>query len=125
MADIIIVGGFGPGIATAVAEKFGAAGFTVALVARNAERLAAGVAALEAKGIKGRRVPGRLGSPAAVKAMVAEGPREARPSLGAALECLFDRGRRRFERRRPRLAQRVRRRDRRPRDRRARVASRT
>ena len=72
MAEIIIVGGFGPGIATAVAEKFGAAGFTVALVGRSAERLAAGVAALEAKGIKAAAFPADLGSPAAVKTMVGQ-----------------------------------------------------
>jgi NAD(P)-dependent dehydrogenase (short-subunit alcohol dehydrogenase family) len=51
MSKTIIVIGFGPGIATAVAERFGAEGFSVALVARNKERLAAGVAALKAKGI--------------------------------------------------------------------------
>ena len=52
MTKTIIVGGYGPGIATSVAEKFGSQGYAVALVARNAERLAAGVKALEAKGIK-------------------------------------------------------------------------
>jgi short-subunit dehydrogenase len=71
MAKTIIVGGFGPGIATAVAEKFGAQGFAVALVARNAERLAAGVTALEAKGITAAAFPADLGSPAAVKALIA------------------------------------------------------
>jgi NAD(P)-dependent dehydrogenase (short-subunit alcohol dehydrogenase family) len=72
MAKTIIVGGFGPGIATAVAEKFGAEGFAVALVGRNAERLAAGVAALEAKGIKGAAFPADLSIPAAIKPLVAK-----------------------------------------------------
>ena len=36
MSKTIVVVGFGPGISTAVAEKFGAGGFSVALVARNA-----------------------------------------------------------------------------------------
>jgi NAD(P)-dependent dehydrogenase (short-subunit alcohol dehydrogenase family) len=72
MAKIIIVGGFGPGIATAVAEKFGAEGFTVALVGRNAERLAAGVAALEAKGIKAAAFPADLGVPTAIKPLIAK-----------------------------------------------------
>jgi NAD(P)-dependent dehydrogenase (short-subunit alcohol dehydrogenase family) len=72
MAKTIIVGGFGPGIATAVAEKFGAVGFSVALVGRNAARLAAGVAALEAKGIKAAAFPADLGVPAAIKPLVAK-----------------------------------------------------
>jgi short-subunit dehydrogenase len=70
MAKTIIVGGFGPGISTAVAEKFGSQGYAVALVARNAERLAAGVKALEAKGIQAAAFTADLGSAAAVKALV-------------------------------------------------------
>ena len=42
MSKTIVVVGFGPGISTAVADKFGAEGFSVALVARNEARLAAG-----------------------------------------------------------------------------------
>ena len=53
----IIVCGFGPGISTGVAERFGKEGFSVALVARNAERLDAGVKALSAKGIKAAAFP--------------------------------------------------------------------
>jgi len=70
MAKAIIVGGYGPGISSAVAEKFGREGFSVALVARNAERLAAGVKALEAKGIKAAAFPADLGDPAAVRELV-------------------------------------------------------
>ena len=51
MPKIIVVVGFGPGNSTAIAAKFGTAGFTVAIVGRNAERLAAGVAGLKARGI--------------------------------------------------------------------------
>lgn len=47
----IIVAGFGPGISSAVARRFGREGYSVALVARNAERLAAGVKELAAAGI--------------------------------------------------------------------------
>jgi len=79
MAKTIIVGGFGPGVANAVAEKFGAEGFTVALVGRNAERLAAGVAALEAKGITAAAFTADLGDPAAAKAVVGA----VRAKLGA------------------------------------------
>jgi len=70
MTKTIIVGGYGPGIATSVAEKFGSQGYAVALVARNAERLAAGVKALEAKGIKAAAFAAELGSAAAIKALI-------------------------------------------------------
>ena len=42
MSKTILVCGFGAGISNAVAEKFGAEGFSVGLVARNRERLAEG-----------------------------------------------------------------------------------
>ncbi len=51
MAKVIVIVGYGPGVASAVAERFGTEGYAVALVARNTERLATGVAALTAKGI--------------------------------------------------------------------------
>jgi short-subunit dehydrogenase len=70
MAKTIIVCGYGPGISAAVADKFGAEGFNVALVARNAERLAAGVKALEAKGVKAAAFTADLSSGSAVKGMV-------------------------------------------------------
>ena len=41
MSKTIVVVGFGPGISTAVADKFGAEGFSVALVARTLDRHAA------------------------------------------------------------------------------------
>ena len=72
MSKTIIVCGYGPGISDAVAKKFGAEGFSVALVARSADKLAAGVAALEAKGVKAAAFPADLGDPKAVKAMVAK-----------------------------------------------------
>jgi short-subunit dehydrogenase len=71
MAKTIVVVGFGPGISTAVAEKFGSSGFSVALVARSEERLTAGVKALTAKGIDAAAFPADAGDPAAVRAMVA------------------------------------------------------
>jgi NADP-dependent 3-hydroxy acid dehydrogenase YdfG len=52
MAKTILIAGFGTGISVALAEKFGAEGFQVALAARTAERLDAGVKALEGKGVK-------------------------------------------------------------------------
>jgi short-subunit dehydrogenase len=72
MAKTIIVGGYGPGISAAVAEKFGAEGFSVALVARNAERLATGVRALEAKGVKAAAFPADLGDASAARDVIAK-----------------------------------------------------
>lgn len=48
----IAICGYGPGISSAVAKRFGRENFQVALVARNAQRLATGVAELEASGIR-------------------------------------------------------------------------
>jgi len=50
MSKVIVIVGYGPGTATAVAERFAAEGFAIAPIARNEERLAAGVAALSARG---------------------------------------------------------------------------
>lgn len=78
MAKNILVVGFGPGISNAVAEKFGAAGFSVGLVARNEARLAEGVKALAAKDIKAAAFTGDASDPAAMKAVV----EKARAALG-------------------------------------------
>lgn len=78
MDKTILVVGFGPGISTAVAEKFGSQGFSVALVARNEPRLAAGVNALKAKGITASAFCADAGDPAAVREVVGK----ARAALG-------------------------------------------
>ncbi|NUP08708.1 MAG: SDR family NAD(P)-dependent oxidoreductase [Polyangiaceae bacterium] len=78
MGKTILVGGFGPGISTAVAEKFGAEGYAVALAARNAERLDAGVRELTKKGIRAAAFPADLSDAAAVRALVDK----VRTSLG-------------------------------------------
>jgi NADP-dependent 3-hydroxy acid dehydrogenase YdfG len=78
MAKTIVVVGFGPGISTAVAEKFGAAGFSVALVARNRERLDAGVAALKAKRISAAAFTADASDPADIRGAIAK----ARAALG-------------------------------------------
>jgi NAD(P)-dependent dehydrogenase (short-subunit alcohol dehydrogenase family) len=70
MGKTILVAGYGPGISAAVAEKFGAEGFQVAIVGRSADKLAAGVKALEAKGVKAAAFTADLGDPAAIRAMV-------------------------------------------------------
>jgi NADP-dependent 3-hydroxy acid dehydrogenase YdfG len=78
MKKTIFVVGFGPGISNAVAETFGAAGFSVALIARNEERLAAGAKALAAKGIEAAALPGDASDPASIRGAI----RNARTKLG-------------------------------------------
>jgi NAD(P)-dependent dehydrogenase (short-subunit alcohol dehydrogenase family) len=78
MGKTILVVGFGPGISTAVAEKFGSAGFSVALVARNQERLDAGVNTLKAKGIAAAAFPADASDPAAIRPVIGK----ARAALG-------------------------------------------
>jgi len=78
MSRTIVVVGFGPGISTAVAEKFGAEGFAVALVARSEERLVDGVKALQAKGLNAAGFVADAGHPAEIGAAI----RKARVELG-------------------------------------------
>jgi NADP-dependent 3-hydroxy acid dehydrogenase YdfG len=78
MSKTIVIIGAGPGISGAVAEKFGAEGFSVALVARGAERLAEAVAALKAKGIAAAACPADAADPAALRVAL----EQARTALG-------------------------------------------
>ena len=71
MAKTIVIFGFGPGISTGVAEKFGAEGFQVALVGRTRARLESGVAALAAKGIRAASFIADAGKPAEIIAALA------------------------------------------------------
>lgn len=70
MAKTILICGYGPGISSAIAERFGAEGYAVALAARNADRLSTGVKALQAKGIQAAAFPTDLADPTAVRALV-------------------------------------------------------
>ncbi len=78
MKRTIIVCGYGTGISDAVARKFGAEGFAVAIVARNAERLAAGERSLTGAGITAKGFVCNLGDPQAVRGLV----RDVRAALG-------------------------------------------
>jgi len=78
MAKTILVVGFGAGISSAVAEKFGASGFKVALVARNDQKLTAGVKALKAKGIEATAFVADAGDPASIRAAI----RKAHAAIG-------------------------------------------
>lgn len=70
VAKTIMIVGYGPGTATAVAEKFGAEGFSVAVVGRDEQRLNTGVAALKAKGVNAFAFPADAGDPASIRAAV-------------------------------------------------------
>ena len=72
MSKVIVVFGFGPGISAAVAEKFGAEGYAVALVARSAERIESAAKALSAKGVSARAIVGDASDAGAVAAAIAE-----------------------------------------------------
>jgi NADP-dependent 3-hydroxy acid dehydrogenase YdfG len=78
MAKTIVVVGFGPGVSTAVADKFGAEGFAVALVARRQDRLAAGVVALKAKGVEAAAFAADAGDPASIRGAI----QKARAAFG-------------------------------------------
>jgi NAD(P)-dependent dehydrogenase (short-subunit alcohol dehydrogenase family) len=67
MKKTIVVVGFGPGTSTAVAEKFGAQGFNVALIGRNEQRLAAGVSMLKGRGVDAFAFPADAGDPSSIR----------------------------------------------------------
>jgi len=72
MAETIVVCGYGVGISDAVARRFAAEGFRVAVVARNAERLAGVVQALAKDQVIAKAFPCDLGDTAAVKKLIAD-----------------------------------------------------
>ncbi len=78
MSKTIVIVGFGTGISAAVAEKFGAEGFSVALVARSRERLDAGVAELKAKGVAAAAFTADASDPISIRAAIGN----ARSKLG-------------------------------------------
>lgn len=79
MSKTIVICGYGTGISAGVAHRFGRAGFQVALVARNEQRLAAGAAALEASGIRAAAFRADLGKEADVERAL----ESARAELGS------------------------------------------
>jgi NADP-dependent 3-hydroxy acid dehydrogenase YdfG len=78
MTRSIMVCGYGPGISGAVARKFGGEGFSVALVARSADRVEAGAKALSDAGATAKGFACDLSDPAAVRSLV----KDVRESLG-------------------------------------------
>ncbi|HEY3887008.1 MAG TPA: SDR family NAD(P)-dependent oxidoreductase [Caulobacteraceae bacterium] len=78
MSKTIVIVGFGPGISTAMADRFGAEGFSVALLARNRDRLDAGVATLKAKGVAAAAFTADAADPASIRTALGQ----ARGTLG-------------------------------------------
>ena len=72
VAKTIVVVGFGPGVSSAVAERFGAEGFSVALVARSQERLSDGVRQLKAKGVAAAAFTADAADPSSIRAAFAK-----------------------------------------------------
>jgi NADP-dependent 3-hydroxy acid dehydrogenase YdfG len=72
MAKTLAVCGYGPGISHAVAQRFAAEGYQVALLARGAEKLEKGAAALRAGGARVQGFPCDLSDLAAVRATFAK-----------------------------------------------------
>jgi NADP-dependent 3-hydroxy acid dehydrogenase YdfG len=68
MSKTIVIVGFGPGNATAIATKFGAEGFSIGLIGRDKDRLATGVSALEARGTSACGVQADAADPSTIRA---------------------------------------------------------
>jgi NAD(P)-dependent dehydrogenase (short-subunit alcohol dehydrogenase family) len=79
MSKTLLVAGYGPGISHAVAERFGKAGFALALVARNAGKLTHATTRLEAHGFKVSSFPADLTSLGDIRQVV----QKARAALGS------------------------------------------
>jgi len=79
VSKTIVICGYGSGISSAVAKRFGREKFQVALVARNQQRLAAGVAELEGSGIRAAAFRADLSQEAEVKSAL----QSARATLGS------------------------------------------
>ena len=79
MSKTIVIVGFGPSTATAVAEKFGTQGFSVAVVGRSEDRLRTGVAALKAQGIDAAAFVADAADDASIQAAI----RKIRTRLGS------------------------------------------
>jgi len=72
MKRTILVCGHGPGISDAVAQKFGREGHPVAIVARNADRLATAAKTLTDAGINAKAFPCDLGNTDSVRKLVTD-----------------------------------------------------
>ncbi|MEX0445811.1 SDR family NAD(P)-dependent oxidoreductase [Xenorhabdus sp. SGI246] len=72
MKHTILICGYGPGISHAVAQRFGKAGHSVALIARNAQRLTSAVEEFAAEGIQAWAFPANLNDIEELKLIVTD-----------------------------------------------------
>jgi short-subunit dehydrogenase len=79
MKKTIVICGYGTGISHAVARKFSSEGFQLALVARDAKKLAEAVRSFEASGVVARAFPCDLSDNAAIAPLIAS----VREALGS------------------------------------------
>lgn len=74
--SVLVVFGYGPGISRSTAERFGREGYSVALVGRDRERLAAGVEQLTRKGVEARAFEADAAVPSSIRSVVDDIRRE-------------------------------------------------
>jgi NAD(P)-dependent dehydrogenase (short-subunit alcohol dehydrogenase family) len=79
MTKSIIIAGYGPGISQAVARRFGAAGFSVALVGRTAARVQEGAGELRERGIEAQGFVCDLSDAQATRTLLGEVSRALGP----------------------------------------------
>jgi NAD(P)-dependent dehydrogenase (short-subunit alcohol dehydrogenase family) len=70
MSKLIAIVGYGPGTAASLAERFAKEGFSIALVGRDEQRVAAGVAALSARGTTVSGFPANAGDPESIRSTI-------------------------------------------------------
>jgi epsilon-lactone hydrolase len=70
MSKLIAIVGYGPGTSASLAERFAKEGFSVALVGRDEQRLAAGVAALRARGTTASGFSANAGDPESIRGAI-------------------------------------------------------
>jgi NAD(P)-dependent dehydrogenase (short-subunit alcohol dehydrogenase family) len=67
---LIAIVGYGPGTSASLAERFAKEGFSIALVGRDEDRLAAGVAALTARGVKAAAFTANADDPESIRTAI-------------------------------------------------------
>jgi NAD(P)-dependent dehydrogenase (short-subunit alcohol dehydrogenase family) len=70
--SLLVIVGYGPGISHATAERFGREGYSVALVARNNDRLVAGIERLAASGVDAKAYQADASEPASLRRAIAD-----------------------------------------------------
>lgn len=88
---VLVVVGYGPGISHATAERFAGEGYSLALVARSADRLADGVCRLKIAGVNATAYPCDASDPAQIRSTIAK-IREDLGTVSAVLWTAFRNG---------------------------------